>query len=1116
MNSNNKNISDIVENLYKNSEGYDDLALTCEKTKAISNLIKEIEDIEFSKSDSAKEANEDGENILKSLENDENKLVALKIKSLVNMLRSSFEFSNKIWTKCLILCLKHKKYLELVQVLIEKERNESIFEFFAWLDPTESNEYEDCLFLFSDYFIKNSEKVALVFKLLDFAVTNNKFSLLPLFSLVLKKLSKFTKNPIGSTLLNYLLHYSVEISTCAINYHLEILCRQDKIDEARTLFNKLITYRPFFIFPEASIKKCKFTKLITTNGISIFTYGTFIKALCKANNLDLAFFYYQELKKTNLIEDEVIFNLLIDGCSKAGNIEKLKLIYCDMLGFNITPTIVTFNTIIDAYIRSKDVDSAWKIYNDLVSKGIKPDNFTYSTLFRGLKNKSHRQYLLESFKILEDLQKQNAYIDVILVNVLLDSCISMKEDRLIVELFDKVLTGSYPNLKADIITYNTFIKGCAQMNLYDKAFHAYESLFSRGTVEDASFHKDIVVPNDVFFNTMIDVCVRSNNMSRVWDIIDKMKNNGIKPDNFTYSTIIKGLNKNSNMSQNSEVSLDSTSELELALTLFENVKKFSKPDEILYNCIMDACLRFDKIDKMLELYDEMLNKKIKPSSITCGIIIKAYGMKGYLGRALEVYENMKKENIPISSITYGCLINACITNENLSKAFELYEEIAHFKIEMNIVLYTTMIKAYSKKKDLTKVLEIFYQMKNDKHNAPNNVTYNSVIDCCAKCEDISTAEKIFREMNSRGVRPDIITFSTLIKGFLKKGELDTALEFLYEMKAFNVKPDEVLLNSFLDGCEKLNAFSKAVEIFALMRNLGVEPSMMSFSIMMKVYGKLNDFTNSKALLEEVKRKNKNINLIIFTCYMKTCFNTGNIDEGLFTYKSLKNFKLKADNVTFSTVLTGLNQKSKNKNDEIVSILKDSLDNNVNLYDRVYSEIYNKLSVSDPELALHVQDLLDSHNITLKSGKIVSSGKIKKSENNISFLINNYKHKKSHDKEKFSNENEGRITLKPKLMERKALENVSTGTNYSNKLGSNDIKKQNINFHQDKTSEKFPDSKKASIVLDEENLKRPVFINSKKQDSILSNGNVIFQASKNLPVFNNGWKRDGKPKKVNRF
>jgi pentatricopeptide repeat domain-containing protein 1 len=179
---------------------------------------------------------------------------------------------------------------------------------------------------------------------------------------------------------------------------------------------------------------------------------------------------------------------------------------------------------------------------------------------------------------------------------------------------------------------------------------------------------------------------------------------------------------------------------------------------------MDACLRFGKIDKMLEYHQEMISVSVKPSSITCGILIKAYGMKGMISKALEVYENMRKENIEISNVTYGCLINACIKNDDLQKAFELYEDLNSRKVEMNTILYTTLIKAYSKRSNIKKVIEIFNKMKNDRNNMPNNVTYNSVIDCCIKCNDLEMAESKFQEMKSSDVKPDIITFSTLIKG----------------------------------------------------------------------------------------------------------------------------------------------------------------------------------------------------------------------------------------------------------------------------------------------------------------------------------------------------------------
>ena len=81
-------------------------------------------------------------------------------------------------------------------------------------------------------------------------------------------------------------------------------------------------------------------------------------------------------------------------------------------------------------------------------------------------------------------------------------------------------------------------------------------------------------------------------MNKVFLLLTKMQEMNIKPDNFTYTTIIKGLNKDSFPSNSN----NKTNELDLAFQLFEKVKQISKPDEILYNCIMDACLRFNQVD----------------------------------------------------------------------------------------------------------------------------------------------------------------------------------------------------------------------------------------------------------------------------------------------------------------------------------------------------------------------------------------------------------------------------------------------------------------------------------------------------------------------------------------
>lgn len=940
-----------------------------------------------------------------------------KLRQIISLLyQENEEISEFIFQRLISICIKSERIIDLLQIFLEKEKDNFISGLFTNTNICSFTDYEDCLFVVADYLTRHHSKFELIFNILQMSVQNSLYTFYPLFSLCLRKFAKLAKLDECMMLIKYMAYYQIEVSTCALNYLIENLCRHNRVEEAQSIFDNFLNYAPRNVFPGDILKLCKFSKLVMNSGINIITYGTLIKCLCRANLMELALYYYDVLKKDNLIKDEVIFNLLIDGCSKTQNIEQLKTIYYDMLSLSITPTIVTFNTIIDAYIRYKDLPASWKIFEDLLKNNIKPDNFTYSTLFRGIRHPSHREYLYKSFQILEDLKSNAEHMDIILVNVLLDSCISLKENQFIVQLFEKVKSGYFSSITPDIITFNTFIKGCAQMNLLEKAQEAYEHMFTVNNVR----------PNDVTFNTMIDVCVRSNRMPQVWGIIEKMKEHGIKPDNFTYSTIIKGLNKKTNLNivenpnESHEEQFDfvssnptscninekSPSELELAFKLFENVKKFSKPDEILYNCIMDACLRFDKIDKMMELYDEMMLEKIKPSSITCGIIIKAYGMKGNLNKALEVYEEMKREGIVISSITYGCLINACIKNDNLNMAFELYEELASKKIEMNIVLYTTLIKAYSKTKNLQKVLEIFNKMKRDKNNSPNNVTFNSVIDCCIKCDEIKLSEKIFEEMKISKIKPDIVTFSTLIKGCLKKAELNKAVEYLNIMQKFEIKPDEVLLNSMLDGCEKMRKYSKAVEIFNYIRSFNVEPSMMSFSIMMKIYGKLNDFLASKSLIEEVKKKNKNISLIIFTCYMKTCFSTSNHEEAISIYNQLTKFKLTPDSITYVTMLNGLigaslktNQTSFEINRLMIDIIKDSLSRNIMLNINCYSDVVKQLQTNkdDQESARQLLDLLKMNDIDIaNSGTNSRYAKYNQSTpfkgNNISYLIDGYKHK----------------------------------------------------------------------------------------------------------------------------
>mmetsp|Transcript_22778 Transcript_22778/g.17208 ORF Transcript_22778/g.17208 Transcript_22778/m.17208 type:complete len:83 (+) Transcript_22778:435-683(+) len=54
-----------------------------------------------------------------------------------------------------------------------------------------------------------------------------------------------------------------------------------------------------------------------------------------------------------------------------------------------------------------------------------------------------------------------------------------------------------------------------------------------------------IPPSIITFNSLIDACVRSGRMTQAWKVLEQMislsGDNGVVPDNFTYSTLIKGI-----------------------------------------------------------------------------------------------------------------------------------------------------------------------------------------------------------------------------------------------------------------------------------------------------------------------------------------------------------------------------------------------------------------------------------------------------------------------------------------------------------------------------------------------------------------------------------------------
>jgi pentatricopeptide repeat protein len=179
------------------------------------------------------------------------------------------------------------------------------------------------------------------------------------------------------------------------------------------------------------------------------------------------------------------------------------------------------------------------------------------------------------------------------------------------------------------VTFNTLLKGCAIKKMLYKSYDLFQTMKTHG-----------LRPNQVTFNTLIEVYVRCGRQDHAWSLLAEMKEMHVKPDNYTLSSLVKGIKPHRDFwNQNGKYS-DCTVDprvsrvIELVDKMYKRPSDFGdKPDEILYNCLLDLCVRYKDTKTAVRIFDQMRFQGLKPSAVTYGILIKSFGIQNNLTKA---------------------------------------------------------------------------------------------------------------------------------------------------------------------------------------------------------------------------------------------------------------------------------------------------------------------------------------------------------------------------------------------------------------------------------------------------------------------------------------------------
>eukprot|EP00210_Caulerpa_lentillifera_P000290 g283.t1 len=448
-------------------------------------------------------------------------------------------------------------------------------------------------------------------------------------------------------------------------------------------------------------------------------------------------------------------------------------------------------------------------------------------------------------------------------------------------------------LKPDKFTYSALLKVCASAKDLKEAQRAYEEIISFG-----------IEVNNVILNTMIDVyaeccnerngkqylkkckemmengkavkldeqaystllklCARANLTGDAMNLLDEMKSYDVQPNVVSYNTVVDGISKDTNLS-NEEV-------YELSTRVIEKMES----DEIDANnhtlsSLLNVMIRVENLEKAIQLFSAMEMLKIRPNNVTCGAMLKCYEKLGnpsdkdaYLKPCLDLWKECEHSGTRLNAEGYTTLLSACAKASNVDEASKIWDEMIRAGVKLDTYLYSAMINACVCGGDKDKAAEVFNDMKNRGFN-PDTFAYTTVIKCyeklgdpsdkdaylkpcldlwkecelkgirlntegytsllnaCARVSCLGEAERIWNKILEKKVNLNTYLYAAMINCFLSIEKKDRAFELVNKMNTSGMKPDEETYGKFLSHFVKMKDESGSEQIHDQMQMLGVQP-----------------------------------------------------------------------------------------------------------------------------------------------------------------------------------------------------------------------------------------------------------------------------------------------------
>jgi len=130
--------------------------------------------------------------------------------------------------------------------------------------------------------------------------------------------------------------------------------------------------------------------------------------------------------------------------------------------------------------------------------------------------------------------------------------------------------------------------------------------------------------------------------------------------------------------------------------------------------------------------------------------------------------------------------------------------------------------------------ELFEDMKRTKDLNPDEITYNTLIDGCARLGYFENGIALMHEMQESDVQPSNFTLSVIAKLASRSSGPDKAFELCEEIsKKYQIDWNVHVYNNLIQACTATGLLQRGLRVFGQMIQNRVHPNMRTYTLLLR-------------------------------------------------------------------------------------------------------------------------------------------------------------------------------------------------------------------------------------------------------------------------------------------